>query len=74
MTPQDHIKLNKAKCLSVSLSVKFKFIELLTQLKKNLTKEILAQIKFLVGEWVSYDGWWCKVISMSNPTFELSCG
>ena len=33
MTPQDHIKLNKAKCLSVSLFVKFKVIELLTQLK-----------------------------------------
>ena len=37
MTPQDHKKLNKAKCLSicqsVNLFVKFKFIELLTQLK-----------------------------------------
>ena len=36
MTPQDHIKLNKAKCLFVSLSVKFKFIELLTQLKMKI--------------------------------------
>ena len=27
MTPQDHIKLNKAKCLSVCKFVKFKFIE-----------------------------------------------
>ena len=26
--------------------------------------------------WVVVDGgwWWCKVIFMSNPTFELSCG
>ena len=33
MTPQDHIKLNKAKCLLLNESVKFKVIELLTQLK-----------------------------------------
>ena len=33
MTPQDYIKLNRAKCLFVSQFVKFKFIELLTQLK-----------------------------------------
>ena len=35
MTLQDHIKLNRAKCLFVSQFVKFKFIELLTQLKKQ---------------------------------------
>ena len=35
MTPQDHLKLNKAKCLLMNQSVKFKVIELLMQLKKS---------------------------------------
>ena len=46
MTPQDHIKLNKAKCLLICQFVKFEVIELLTQLK-IVSKTILGFESFL---------------------------
>ena len=49
MSPQDHIKLNKAKCLLMYEFVKFKVIELLTQLKIHFSQF------FGLSKWLTSD-------------------